>query len=94
MGTNFTLMTAAYNTDLIKPGSEPKTWEDFLAPSLKGKMVWGNAVSTSAGAGFVGLVLKVWGEEKGMAYLRQLARQDITGSGGSARRGFLRRLFP
>ena len=85
MGTNFTLMTAAYNTDLIKPGSEPKTWEDFLAPSLKGKMVWGNAVSTSAGAGFVGLVLKVWGEEKGMAYLRKLAGQDITGSGGSAR---------
>jgi ABC-type Fe3+ transport system substrate-binding protein len=85
MGTNFTLMTAAYNTDLIKPGAEPKTWDDLLAPSLKGKMVWGNAVSTSAGAGFIGLVLKTWGEEKGMDYLRKLARQDITGSGGSAR---------
>lgn len=85
MGTNFTLMTAAFNTDLIKPGSEPQTWEDLLAPSLAGKMVWSGAVSTSAGAGFVGLVLKQMGEEKGIPYLRKLAGQKIATTGGSAR---------
>ena len=85
MATNFTLMTAAFNTDLIKPGSEPKTWDDLLSPSLRGKMVWGDAVSTSAGAGFVGVVLKELGDEKGMDYLRKLAGQKIAGVSGSAR---------
>ena len=85
MGTNFTLMTAAFNTDLIKPGTEPKTWEDLLAPSLTGKMVWSGAVSTSAGAGFIGLALKQMGEEKGVQYLKKLAAQKIATTGGSAR---------
>lgn len=85
MGTNFTLMTAAFNTELIPPGTEPKTWEDLLAPSLKGKILWGQDVSTSAGAGFIGAVLKFWGEDKGLDYLRKLARQNIAGSSGSAR---------
>ncbi len=85
MGTNFTLMTAAYNTDLIKPGTEPKTWEDLLSPSLSGKMVWSGAVSTSAGAGFIGLVMKQMGDEKGIPYLKKLAGQRIATTGGSAR---------
>ena len=85
MGTNFTLMTAAFNTELIKPGTEPKTWDDLLAPSLRGKIVWGDSVSTSAGAGFVGVALKELGDEKGLAYLRKLAGQKIAGVSGSAR---------
>jgi len=78
-------MTAAYNIDLIKSENEPKSWDDLLAPSLKGRIVWGDAVSTSAGAGFIGVVLKQWGEAKGMDYLRKLAAQKITGVAGSAR---------
>jgi iron(III) transport system substrate-binding protein len=85
VATNYYLITAAYNTDLIPPGKEPRTFEDLLAPHLRGQIVWGNTVSISAGAGFIGLVLKEMGEEKGMAYLRQLAGQKIAGVQAAAR---------
>ena len=41
--------------------------------------------TSSGAAGFIGLVLDEWGEEKGKAYLRELAKQNITRLGGSAR---------
>ena len=85
IGTNYYLITAAFNTDLVKPGTEPTHWNDLLDPRFRGQIVWGNTVSISAGPGFVGIVLKNLGEEKGMDYLRQLAAQKIAGVGASAR---------
>jgi spermidine/putrescine-binding protein len=49
IGTNYYLITAAFNTDLVKPGTEPKHWDDLLDPRFKGQIVWGNTVSISAG---------------------------------------------
>ncbi len=80
-----TVITPGYNTSLVRPADAPKTWNDFLDPKWKGKMAWGINPGITAATGFAGLVLREWGEERGMAYLRQLAKQDITGLKVSAR---------
>ena len=85
VATNYYINTAAYNTDLIKPGTEPKSWNDLLDPRFRGQMVWGNSVSVSAAAGFIGAVLKELGQDKGMDYLRKFATQKIASVGASAR---------
>ena len=79
------VLTPGYNTDLVPKGTEPKTFEDLLGPKWKGKMVWSSNNSASAAVGFVGTVLTEMGEDKGVAYLQRLAKQNIAGVGGSAR---------
>jgi ABC-type Fe3+ transport system substrate-binding protein len=85
VATNLYVFTPAYNTSLIPKGTEPKTRQDLLDPKWKGKMAWANHAVTSGGPGFVGLVLAEMGEERGIAYLRELAKQNIIQLGGSAR---------
>ena len=79
------VLLPGYNTDMIPKGSEPKSLQDLLDPKWKGKMVWNTTPSSSAGQGFVGLVLMEMGEEKGRAYLEKLAKQDIVGMKAAAR---------
>ena len=71
------IVVAAVNTDLVQKGTEPKGWQDLLDPKWRGKMAWSSSPSSSAAPGFVGLVLREYGEERGMAYLKQLATQKI-----------------
>lgn len=81
---NVYFMTLGYNTKLVKPNEVPKTLNDLLDPKWKGKMVW----STSGGSGapvFIGNVLLTLGEEKGLAYLKRLAAQNVAKSTASAR---------
>lgn len=85
VSNNVYVHTPAFNTNLVPAGTEPKNWEDLLDPKWKGKMAWATHATTSGAAGFVGLVLTEWGEEKGKAYLRNLAKQDIVRLSGSAR---------
>jgi iron(III) transport system substrate-binding protein len=85
VATNVFIHTPAFNTNLIPKGSEPKTWQALLDPKLKGKMAWAGHATTSGAPGFIGLVLHEMGEEKGTAYLRELAKQNIVQLGGSAR---------
>jgi len=68
----------AVNTDLVKPADRPKSYDDLLDPKWAGKLVWRRNDLTGAG-GFIGNVLISMGEEKGMDYLRKLARQRIIG---------------
>jgi ABC-type Fe3+ transport system substrate-binding protein len=79
------VLTPGYNTDLISRARAPKTFDDLLDPSLKGKMAWDGRASNSGAAGFVGLVLHEMGEGKGKAFLRRLAAQNIAGLQASAR---------
>lgn len=83
--TNLYVLTPGYNTDLVKAEDRPKTLDDLLDPRWKGRMVWSRRPASSAGPGFVGLVLADRGEEKGMAYLKKLAGQNITGVDAAAR---------
>ena len=83
--TNLYVMTPGYNTELIPRGTEPRTYADLLDPKWKGKIAWSSPSMTYQAADFIGLILAAMGEEKGRAYLRELAKQDIAEVKGSAR---------
>ena len=82
--TNLYFMTAGYNTRLVSKQEVPKTYQDLLDPKWRGKMAWSTS-SGSGGPSFVGNVLETMGQDQGMAYLTQLARQDIRNMDISAR---------
>lgn len=82
---NLYFLTPAYNTNLIKKGEHPKTFEDLLDPKLKGKMTWNIGDGSSGALGFIANVLRHMGKEKGMAYLERLSKQGIAAAEGSSR---------
>ncbi len=85
IASNFYVLTPGYNTEMVKKADVPKTYADLLDPKWKGKMLWNATNSASAGAGFVGTVLLSMGEEKGMDYLRALAKQNVVSVATSGR---------
>jgi ABC-type Fe3+ transport system substrate-binding protein len=85
VATNIYVHTPAYNTSLVPKGTEPRSLRDLLDPRWKGKMAWAIHATSSGALGFIGVVLAEMGEAPGRAYLRELARQDIIGLGGSGR---------
>ncbi len=85
LATNLYVYTLGVNTDLTPKGREPKTFADLLSPQWKGRMAWSGRASTSSAPGFIGAVFAAMGEDKGQAYLRELARQDIAPVSVSAR---------
>jgi iron(III) transport system substrate-binding protein len=61
-----------YNTRLVAPGKLPKTYGDLLHPAWKGNMmVEGTKIDWLAG------MLQIMGREKGLDYMRKLAKQDL-----------------
>ena len=78
------VLTPGINTSLVPAAQRPKSYDDLLLPHWKGRMAW-KMNDLSGGPGFVGNVLTHMGEERGMAYLRRLARQDIKVLNASAR---------
>ena len=85
ISTNIYVLTPAFNTSLVKPGTEPRTLADLADPKWRGRMAWGSSLSSSAGIGFIGTVLAEMGEQKAIVYLKQLQGQRIAGLNGSAR---------
>lgn len=76
VATNVGVRSAAYNTQLIPKEHAPRSYQDLLDPRFKGKIVW-NPKSMTGAWGFISTVIKGMGDERGMAYLRALAKQDI-----------------
>jgi ABC-type Fe3+ transport system substrate-binding protein len=68
-------LTPGINTQLVGQ-DEIKTAADLLDPKWRGKIAWGTEPSSGAPV-YVGAVLATMGEDKGMAFLRALAKQDI-----------------
>jgi iron(III) transport system substrate-binding protein len=68
-------LTPGINTQLVGK-DDIKTAQDFLDPKWKGKIAWSTEPSSGA-AVYVGSVLQTMGEDKGMAFLHALAKQDI-----------------
>ena len=68
-------LTPGVNTQLVGK-DEIKTAQDLLNPKWQGKIAWSNEPSSGAPV-YVGSVLQAMGEDKGMAFLRALAKQDI-----------------
>lgn len=85
VATNIYVVTPGFNTELVKPGTEPRTWNDLLDPKWKGKMAWGASASMSSAPGFIATVLKEMGPDKGRDYLKKLSAQNVAGLQVSAR---------
>ncbi len=85
IATNLYVLTPAFNTSLVAEGTEPRTLADLLNPKWRGRIAWAVSLSSSAATGFIGTVLEEMGEDKGIAYLRQLRGQRIAGLDVSAR---------
>jgi len=78
------VFTPAINTTLLPKDQAPKTFADLLDPRLKGKMAW-NGSSMAGAFGFVANIVTTMGEDKGMAYLRALAKQQVVNVDASSR---------
>ena len=61
-----------YNTRLVPKESLPKSYEDLLNPVWKGKML----IEGTKAEWFAGM-LQIMGKEKGLKWMRDLAKQDI-----------------
>ncbi len=68
-------LTPGINTQIVGK-DEIKTAQDLLNPIWKGKIAW-STDPWSGCAVYVGSILQTMGEDKGMAFLRALAKQDI-----------------
>jgi ABC-type Fe3+ transport system substrate-binding protein len=76
VATNLSTRSLAYNTQLVAAEQVPRTHKDLLDPRWKGQFVW-HAASIAGGYAFIGVVLKSMGEDNGIRYLRELAKQNI-----------------
>jgi iron(III) transport system substrate-binding protein len=61
-----------YNTKLVKRGETPKTYEDLLNPKWKSNMFLDDEAYE-----WYAVLLKHMGREKGLQYMRNLAKQDL-----------------
>jgi iron(III) transport system substrate-binding protein len=73
---NIYYYTAAYNTKIVPASEAPQTYDDLLDPKWKGKIAWTYDLTAGGPPGFIHNILTLKGEEKGMAYLRELAKQQ------------------
>ena len=62
----------AYNTRLVSKENIPRKYEDLLQPMWYGKMMM-----EPTKVDWFGGVLEIMGKEKGLKYMRELAKQDI-----------------
>jgi ABC-type Fe3+ transport system substrate-binding protein len=85
IANNLFILTPGFNTSLVPRGGEPRTYQDLLNPKWRGKLAWNGFPTASGIGGFVGTVLTEMGDEKGKAYLRELAKQNIAPLPGAAR---------
>ncbi len=83
--TNVIIHTAGINTNLVKADDAPRTYQDLLDPKWKGKMAWTASVGMAGPPGFIGAVLTTMGQDAGMAYLKQLAGQQVINVRGTPR---------
>ena len=66
----------AYNTDLVKPGEVPKSWDDLLDPKWKGKIGMQDPKTGGGGAhSFVVRMHGLWGEAKWKKYMDAMGKQ-------------------
>lgn len=77
--TILSVWVQAYNTAEVRKEDLPKTYQDLLDPKWKGKL----GIEVKNDDWFATVVQQMGGEEKGLAYFRQL----VEGNGISARKG-------
>jgi iron(III) transport system substrate-binding protein len=75
-----TPIVLAYNTKLSKSGEVPNNYQDLLQPKWKGKMSLGTEEYD-----WFSVMLDAMGKEKGLAYMKALAKQELHMPGSSSR---------
>lgn len=83
--TRISYFGAAYNTAIVPPGTQPRSYDDLLDPRWRGKLAW--RVNTASGTPlFITAIRLARGEEKADVYFHKLAQQKMINFGsGSAR---------
>lgn len=66
-------MVLGYNSNLVKRADVPRSYDDLLQPKWKGQMFLDNEAFD-----WFAVLLKYFGRDKGMQYMRNLAKQDLT----------------
>lgn len=66
-------MVLGYNSNLVKKAEVPKSYDDLLQPRWKGQMFLDNEAFD-----WFAVLLKQFGREKGLQFMRALAKQDVT----------------
>lgn len=72
----FSYQGIGFNTRLVPADQAPQTYEDLTDPKWRGKMVWSTSPETGAPF-FITQVRRFMGEDKALAYLAALGKQDI-----------------
>jgi ABC-type Fe3+ transport system substrate-binding protein len=80
----FSYQGIGYSTRLVPEGQAPQTYEDLTDPRWRGKMVWSTSPDTGAPF-FITQVRQFMGEDKALAYLEKLGKQDIAVQSASLR---------
>ncbi|MBI4287824.1 MAG: extracellular solute-binding protein [Chloroflexi bacterium] len=62
------------NTNLVKPGEEPKAWADLLEPKWKGKIIWADPVVSVSSSYFAVMIAE---KRMGLDFLEKLGKQDL-----------------
>jgi iron(III) transport system substrate-binding protein len=68
-----TPMVLGYNSNLVKRNEAPKVYEDLLNPRWKGGMFLDDEAFE-----WFAVLLKHYGREKGLQYMKRLAQQDLS----------------
>lgn len=71
-GITTDFLITAFNTNLISAEKSPKNFDDYLNPVFKNQF----AVNSGVAEGLIGL-MELWGEEKGVAYMKRLGQQGL-----------------
>jgi ABC-type Fe3+ transport system substrate-binding protein len=90
--TRMSYFGIAYNTKLVPPGSQPKSYDDLLDPKWKGKMAW-PLLSAIGSSLFVTNLRVAWGDDRAMAYLQRLRTQNIVNFGAGNPRTLVDRVI-
>src|SRR5262245_29158565 len=68
-----TPIVLGYNTNLVKRGDAPKNYEDLLNPKWKGEMLMDDEPYE-----WYGVLMKHFGKERGLQYMKRLAQQNLS----------------
>jgi iron(III) transport system substrate-binding protein len=79
-GFEVTPIVVAYQTKLLRPADVPTNYQDLLNPKYKGKMNLG-----TEDYDWFSVILDAMGRDKGLDYMRALAKQDLHFPGPSSR---------
>ncbi|MEA2989946.1 MAG: iron(III) transport system substrate-binding protein [Alphaproteobacteria bacterium] len=71
IGDRLNIISAGYNTNLVKKADAPKSYQDLLDPKWKGKLT-----IEADDAVWFGAVVTAMGEDKGLKYFRDLVRTN------------------